>query len=69
RWSPQRAVEGETSPETFEILTVVKGSFDLRWEGGEQWLKQGEAVVLPASLGAYRLAPQVNATVLRCYVP
>jgi mannose-6-phosphate isomerase len=59
----------ETSPETFEILTAVEGAADLSWDGGETWLKQGEAVVLPASLGAYRLSPQGDATVLRCYVP
>lgn len=70
RWSPSRAVEVETSPETFEILTVVKGSFELRWQDGERWLKQGEAVVLPASLGRYQLRPEgTAATLLRCLVP
>ncbi|HVE86196.1 MAG TPA: type I phosphomannose isomerase catalytic subunit, partial [Myxococcales bacterium] len=64
-----RAHALQTSPETFEILAAVEGSADLSWEGGETWLKQGEAVVLPASLGAYRLAPQGAATVLRCWVP
>jgi mannose-6-phosphate isomerase len=69
RWSPSRAVDVETSPETFEILTVAKGSFDLRWTGGERWLKQGEAAVLPASLGRYQLRPEGAATLLRCLVP
>jgi mannose-6-phosphate isomerase len=67
-----RAQALETSPETFEILTAVEGSADLTWDGaggGETWLKQGDAVVLPASLGRYRLEPQGEATMLRCYVP
>jgi len=69
RLSGGRAQALETSPETFEILAAVEGSADLSWDGGEDWLRQGEAVVLPASLGRYQLAPQGGATVLRCYVP
>jgi len=69
RLSGERAHALETSPETFEILAAVEGSADLAWDGGETWLKQGEAVVLPAALGAYRVVPQGSATVLRCYVP
>jgi len=69
RLSGARAQALETSPETFEILAAVEGSADLSFDGGEVWLKQGEALVLPSSLGRYRLAPQAAATVLRCYVP
>lgn len=32
-------------------------------------LARGESAVLPASLGAYRLAPAGRATLLRCFVP
>jgi mannose-6-phosphate isomerase len=56
-------------PGSFEILTAIDGAATLAWADGEQGLARGESIVLPASLGAYRLAPSPNATLLRCYVP
>jgi mannose-6-phosphate isomerase len=56
-------------PGSFEILTAIDGAAVLAWSGGEQRLARGESIVLPASLGAYRLAPGPSATLLRCYVP
>ena len=58
-----------TDPGSFEILTTIDGLANLAWAGGQQRLARGESIVLPASLGAYRLAPDSSATLLRCYVP
>lgn len=58
-----------TDPGSFEILTAIDGATSLTWADGELRLARGESVVLPASLGAYRLAPDPSATLLRCYVP
>ena len=56
-------------PGSFEILTAIDGAARLAWADGEQRLARGESIVLPASLGSYRLAPDPSATLLRCYVP
>jgi len=58
-----------TDPSSFEILTAIEGAAELTWVDGLQRLARGESVVLPASMGAYRLAPDPSATLLRCYVP
>jgi len=58
-----------TDPGSFEILTAIDGAARLAWTDGVQRLARGESIVLPASLGAYQLAPDPNATLLRCYVP
>jgi mannose-6-phosphate isomerase len=58
-----------TDPASFEILTVIDGLASLACAEGEQRLARGESIVLPASLGAYQLAPDTSATLLRCYVP
>lgn len=69
RWDLAAPLEAATDPGSFEILTVIDGAAELGWPGGARPLARGESVVLPASLGAYRLAPASNATLLRCYVP
>jgi mannose-6-phosphate isomerase len=58
-----------TDPASFDILTAIDGAASLAWADGEQRLARGESIVLPASMGAYRLAPDPSATLLRCYVP
>jgi len=58
-----------TDPGSFEILTAIDGAANLAWADDQQRLARGESIVLPASLGTYRLAPDPNATLLRCYVP
>jgi mannose-6-phosphate isomerase len=69
RWLLDGAHDAATDPASFEILTTIDGAAELSWEGGACRLARGESIVLPASLGAYRLAPEGDATLLRCYVP
>jgi mannose-6-phosphate isomerase len=47
---------GQTSPESFETIMVLEGAGTVAWAGGEERLEAGSTVLLPASLGAYRLA-------------
>ncbi|MCS6840711.1 MAG: class I mannose-6-phosphate isomerase [Roseiflexus sp.] len=63
------AVEYTVDPATFEILTVIDGAAMLQWNAGARRLRHGEAVVLPACLGAYALVPAAEVRVLRSYVP
>lgn len=69
RWDLAAPLEAATDPASFEILTVIDGAAELGWAGGARPLARGESAVLPASLGAYRLAPAGRATLLRCFVP
>lgn len=69
RWQLAAQQNAATDPATFEILTVIDGAATLTAQNEALDLPRGTSVVLPASLGAYRLAPHPNATLLRCYVP
>jgi len=57
---------GRTDPSSLQILVLTRGEAALRWASGEERLKRGAAVVLPASLGRYRLEGEGEA--LRCAV-
>lgn len=59
-------VEGRTDPTSLQILTTTQGRASLRWSGGEETLARGGALVLPASLGHYRL--EGEGEVLLCAV-
>src|SRR5512140_675718 len=48
-------LHGTTGPWTFQILVAADAPLRLTWSRGELPLARGHAVVLPASLGAYRL--------------
>jgi mannose-6-phosphate isomerase len=56
-----------TSAASLEYLTVTRGEVKLDWHAGELDLPAGTSVVLPATLGEYRLSG--DAEILRCYVP
>ena len=69
RWQCDSATNETTSRESFEILSVIDGVFELSWREGVLRLKRGQSIVLPAAFGAYTLTPEASATLLRCYVP
>jgi mannose-6-phosphate isomerase len=62
-------IEDTTDGESFAALSVVNGTARLWWQGGEEQIARGETVVLPAGLGAYRLAISPGGRVLRSTVP
>lgn len=51
-----------TSPASFEALLIVEGQGLIQWDGGQEPLGPGSAVLVPASLGIYEL--QGSMTVL-----
>jgi len=69
RWQLDAATDAATDKQSFEILTVIEGRAALHWPAGTVDLARGASLVLPASLGTYRLVPDQQATLLRCYVP
>ncbi len=60
------ACDAETDPDSLQIVVLTRGEATLRWAGGEERLRRGGAVVLPAALGRYRIAGEGEA--LRCAV-
>jgi mannose-6-phosphate isomerase len=69
RWWLDTTVQAGTRSTSLEILTLTAGAAELGWDDDVLALKTGESVVLPASLGRYRLVPRDQVTLLRCYVP
>jgi mannose-6-phosphate isomerase len=69
RWELKTTTAATTAPSSFEILTAIDGCAELLWSGSRYALPSGASIVLPASLGEYRLQPKTQATILRCYVP
>lgn len=70
RWTLAMPHSSTTFPTSFEIFTVTNGMGTLAWQGGEIPVRQGESVVLPASLGGYTLTPESEQwELLRVYVP
>lgn len=71
RWSFDAPLNLTTSPETFEILTLLDGEAALHWPSDPQGivLRRGDSVTLPAALGAYTLEPSGAVTLLRVTVP
>ncbi len=70
RWTLATALSAHTDPRSLEILTVTQGTVVLHTGGTARALRAGDAVVLPAVLGAYTLAPTTApCELLRVYVP
>jgi len=69
RWRFAGKMERETSLERFELLIVIAGTGRVEWGGATAAYAAGEALFLPAALGAFRLAPESPTTLLRAYVP
>ncbi|MEF3273306.1 MAG: class I mannose-6-phosphate isomerase [Chloroflexus sp.] len=68
RWQIQGSLAAATDPGSLEILTVIAGTAYLEWSDHPLELRRGAAVLLPATLGAYRITA-TDATVLRSYIP
>jgi mannose-6-phosphate isomerase len=63
------AVSAETGRERFELLIILDGHGEIEAAGGRFEYARGEAWLLPAALGAHRLAPSTPTALLRSFVP
>lgn len=43
--------------DTFVIYMGIRGNMELVWDGGKEWIGQGETVLVPAVLETFRLEP------------
>jgi mannose-6-phosphate isomerase len=69
RWEFRNRIDASTSPEHFELLIFLKGRGRIQFAGGAQSFGPADVWLLPAALGAYRLAPTSPVMLLRSYVP
>ena len=58
-----------TDGETFIVVNCVNGGGLLTWAGGDEQVKLGDSLLLPAALGEYSLIPDGNASFVISYVP
>jgi len=62
--------EQSTNSLRFELLTILRGSGEIRWDGGASLLVAGETWFLPACLGKFQiLSPGEESEIVRTYVP
>lgn len=64
------SAKGGMDPQRFELLVILQGTGEMRWNTGEFAYKAGETWFLPASLGNYVLGSSFEGTQLvRVYIP
>jgi mannose-6-phosphate isomerase len=68
-WEFAGAVDGKTCPDRFELVVLLAGHGRIQWRSETMPYNSGEAWLLPAALGEYRLVAQSATKLLRTYVP
>jgi mannose-6-phosphate isomerase len=68
-WEFAGAMDVKTCPDRFELLVPLGGHGRIHWRSESMPFVPGEAWMLPAALGEYRLVAQSAAKLLRTYVP
>jgi mannose-6-phosphate isomerase len=68
-WEFAGAAYGRTCPDRFELLVLLGGHGRIQWRSETMPYNSGEAWLLPAALGEYRLVAQSPTKLLRTYVP
>jgi mannose-6-phosphate isomerase len=69
RWEFAERIAAVTSPEHFDLLIFLEGKGRIEFADGSEPYAPAEVWLLPASLGAYQLAPASPSKLLRTYVP
>lgn len=69
RWDFSERIAGSTSPDCFELLIVLSGRGHIEYGEASAAYKPAELWMLPAAMGAYRLAPESPTSLLRTFVP
>ncbi|KGN02269.1 mannose-6-phosphate isomerase [Clostridium novyi A str. 4570] len=63
----QNSAEEESDLERFFIFTCVEGNGEILYKDGEEEIKTGDSILIPATLGNYTL--KGNMKLLKSYVP
>src|SRR5450631_2934525 len=69
RWDVSAPHHTKSDTARFELLIILGGAGAIQWRDGSQPYKQGECLLIPASLGQFSLIPQENTSLLCTSVP
>ncbi|HEV2206814.1 MAG TPA: type I phosphomannose isomerase catalytic subunit [Candidatus Acidoferrales bacterium] len=69
KWEFDRPVAAASSHERFEMLVILDGNGRIQWEEAAAEYSRAQLWIIPAALGAYRIAPQSRTSLLRIYEP
>ena len=69
RWEFSERIAAVTSQEHFDLLIFLEGRGRIEFADGAEPYGPAQVWLLPASLGAYQLAPASPSALLRTYVP
>lgn len=69
RWEMATASAVQTDKSHFDLLVTLSGEGAIQGPDFSCAFRSGECFLLPATLGAYRVAPKSRATMVRAYVP
>lgn len=69
KWEFGAAVNAAPDAARFELLIVLSGTGQIERGGQKHAYERAQAWLLPASLGACRILPEPETTLLRVYVP
>jgi mannose-6-phosphate isomerase len=68
-WEFADGTQVPTDQDRFELLVPLEGHGRIQWRSESMPYNPGEAWIIPAALGEYRLAAQAATKLLRTYVP
>jgi len=75
KWQSAKPIDLRAEPEHFELWIVIAGKGRISWgansgaDRGESEYHPGEAWLVPAALGTWRIEPAARTTALRTFVP
>jgi mannose-6-phosphate isomerase len=69
RWEFSGPVLMGSSAESFDLLIFLEGSGAIRWQSERVDFAPAQVWMIPAGLGAYQIAPEAPASLLRAFVP
>jgi len=69
KWEFIEPAAAASSREHFELMIILEGAGDFEWQDSRAKYAPAQVWVIPAALGAYRIAPSSRTKILRTYVP
>lgn len=68
KWDFQRSTASASSREHFDLLVFLGGSGQIEWADSAATYDRAQLWIIPAALGAYRITPQSQTSLIRTYV-
>jgi mannose-6-phosphate isomerase len=69
RWTLAEPYAEPSHPDHCLTLSSAGDPVRIEYGGGTEWLGRAESCILPAAIGAVRVVPEGEASLISCYVP